>query len=470
MITGRIITEFLNTIIFVPSLLSQVSGLALTPEQRWKAASEPFSTSFIVEHWFMLISAAALITLTVLFIVVSRHRIIQERRMGNQLFVEYADKSGLSERERQFLLDIATKAGLKQSEAIFTMGSAFEQGAAVMIKESVAKKQTARQIERLRIELSFLREKLGFQKRPPDSIGSSTKPKKLSSRQIPVGKKIHITRGTDHASGSIESTVIENTEIELVVKLVRPIKIIFGEVWRVHYYFGVSIWEFDTSVISCNGDILVLNHSDDLRFVNRRRFLRVPVNKSAFIAHFPFARTHAADSRKSMKSFRMYRSSASAAGSVWAPPEFIPAVVTELAGPGLRIEAPLKVEVGDRVLVVLRLDEEEEQASAPEPQATSGVFAQTSEDDKPSTLKIVEDIGEVRHTKIIPNGFSIAVELTGLSDSDVNELIRATNAASLRTRIESQDIGVPAATQRGELENAAEPVGHSAELSRSPGS
>jgi len=449
MITGRIITEFLNTIIFVPSLLSQVRGLALTPEQRWKAVSEPFNTSFVVEHWFMLTSVAALITLTVLFIVVSRHHIVQERRRGSQLFVKYAEKSGLSERERQFLLDIAIKAGLKQSEAIFTMGSAFERGAAVMIKESVAKKQTARQIERLRIELSFLREKLGFQKRPLDSIGSSTKPKKLSSRQIPIGKKIHITRGTDHASGNIESTVIENTEIELVVKLVRPIKIIFGEAWRVHYYFGVSIWEFDTSVISCNGDILVLNHSDDLRFVNRRRFLRVPVIKPAFIAHFPFARTHAADSRKGMKSFRMYRSSASAADSVWAPPEFIPAVVTELAGPGLRIEAPLKVEVGDRVLVVLRLDEEEEQASAPEP-----------EDDKPSTLKIVEDIGEVRHTKVIPNGFSIAVELIGLSDSDVNELIRATNAASLRTRVESQDVGV--------LENAAEPVGHSAELSRSP--
>jgi len=293
--------------------------------------------------------------------------------------------------------------------------------------------------DRLRIELSFLREKLGFQKRPPDSIGSSTKPKKLSSRQIPVGKKVHMTRGTDQVSDSIEATVIENTEIELVVKLTRTIKIIFGEVWRVHYYFGVSIWEFDTSVVSCNGGILVLNHSDDMRFVNRRRFLRVPVNKPAFIAHFPFARMHAADGRKSMKSFRMYRSSASAAGSVWAPPEFIPAVVTELAGPGLRIEAPLKTEVGDRVLVVLRLDEEEKQASAPEPG-----------EDTPSTLKIVEDIGEVRHTKIIPNGFSIAVELTGLSDSDVNELIRATNAASLRARVESQDVGV--------LENAAEPL------------
>jgi hypothetical protein len=127
----------------------------------------------------------------------------------------------------------------------------------------------------------------------------------------------------------------------------------------------------------------------------------------------------------------MYRSSASVSGSIWGPPEFIPAVVTELAGPGLRIEAPLKTEVGDRVLVVLRLDDEEKQDSAPQ-----------RREGKTSTLKIVEDIGEVRHTKDIPSGFSIAVELTGLSDSDVNELIRATNAASLKTRFESQDISV----------------------------
>jgi hypothetical protein len=438
MIIGRIITEFLNTIIQVPLLLREGRGLALTPVQRWKAAGEPFNTSFIVEHWFMLLSVAALITLTTLFIVVSRRRIIQERRMGSELFVKYAEKSGLSERERQFLLDIAIKAKLKHSEAIFTMGSAFERGAAVMMKESVAKKQTAKQIERLRLELSFLREKLGFQKRAMSSIGSSAKQKKLSSRQIPVGKKVHMTRGTDNVTDSIESTVIENTNVELVVKLERPVKIIFGEVWRVHYYFGVSIWEFDTSVISCNGDILVLNHSDDLRFVNRRRFLRVPVNKPAFVAHFPFTRTPAADARKSMKSFRMYRSSASVSGSIWGPPEFIPAVVTELAGPGLRIEAPLKTEVGDRVLVVLRLDEEEPDSA---PQKREG---------KSSILKIVEDIGEVRHTKDIPNGFSIAVELTGLSDSDVNELIRATNAASLKTRLESQDISVS--------ENAGETV------------
>jgi len=61
------------------------------------------------------------------------------------------------------------------------------------------------------------------------------------------------------------------------------------------------------------------------------------------------------------------------------------------------------------------------------------------QDSRTTPSKIVEDIGEVRHTKAIQDGFSIAVELTGLSDSNVSELIRATNTASIRTNGKRQD-------------------------------
>jgi hypothetical protein len=96
----------------------------------------------------------------------------------------------------------------------------------------------------------------------------------------------------------------------------------------------------------------------------------------------------------------------------WGPPEFVAGVVTELAGPGLRIESALAVDVGERVLVVFSLDEE-------------GA-------DLMRAVRVVEDVGEVRHIRAAGNGFSIAVELTSLKDSDVDELICATNAASLR--------------------------------------
>jgi hypothetical protein len=40
--------------------------------------------------------------------------------------------------------------------------------------------------------------------------------------------------------------------------------------------------------------------------------------------------------------------------------------------------------------------------------------------------------------KVLQNSFSTGIELTGLSDSDVNELIRATNVASLQANADAQ--------------------------------
>jgi hypothetical protein len=440
MITTPVITDSLAAIV-----------LALTPAERWDAARSWFGTSIITDRWFIIISLATLLILIALFLVVSLYRMIREQKTAERVFVEYADKRGLSEHERQVLLSIAGRAGLKRKEAIFTMGNVFESGAAKILEESLAeqKAEEAAARDNLRIlqqrtELSFLREKLGFQKRRRDSIGSATKSKKSTSRQIPVGKKLHMTRRKTRDAGSIESTVEQNDDMGLMVKLAVPVESTLGEFWRVRYYFGASVWEFDTSVVSCGGDIMVLNHSDNIRFINRRRFLRVPVKKPAFIAHFPFATTPEVSSDASEVDSEAEQGSANGPVSTWGPPEFVPAVVTELAGPGLRIEAPLEVKVGERVLVVLRLDEEKEQ---------DAVLVQEGE---APTSKIVEDIGEVRHTKAIQNGLSIAVELTGLSDSDVNELIRATNAASVRAVAEGRDISAPAGDKQGAQERAAE--------------
>jgi hypothetical protein len=467
MITARVITAALNDIILetLRPIYWLLEPLALTPEQRWDAARSWFGTNIITDRWFIIISLTTLLILIILFLVVSLQRKIQEQKITEQLFAEYANKRGLSEHERQILLDVASKAGLKRSEAIFTMGGAFESGASRIIEENLTQ-QKAEEVaakDNLRIlsqqmELSFLREKLGFQKRRPASIGSLTKRTKTTSRQIPVGKKLHMTRRRTRGAGSIESTVMKNDDIELMVKLAMPVESSLGELWRVRYYFGASVWEFDTSVISYSGDILVLNHSDNIRFINRRRFLRVPVNKPAFIARFPFAKTVSGSSDISEEGSEAEQGSADASVDSWGPPEFIPAVVTELAGPGLRIEAPLEIKVGERILVVLRLDEERDRDSVPDEKANAQQSAVLVQEGKAPTSRIVEDIGEVRHTKAIKNGLSIAVELTGLSDSDVNELIRATNAASVRAVAEGQDNPVSASNEQGAEGRAAEPA------------
>ncbi|MFZ2146831.1 MAG: hypothetical protein WAV28_06390 [Sedimentisphaerales bacterium] len=401
---------------------------ALTPVERWKAAGR-FSTG-MTEYWFILIGIAVIIVLTVLLLV-SLRRKAQERKVSGRQFFDYAEKRGLSGRERRILLETAHKAGLKESQTIFSMVGAFDHGAGKMIEESLAQ-QGAEESQRLRTELTFLREKLGFQKKTSASIGSSTKLKKPSSRQILTGNKLHITRRKNLDLGDIESTVIKNDNMELTVKLTTPVESQPGEFWLARYYFGVSVWEFDTSVVRCNGDILVLNHSDDMRFISRRRFLRAAVNKPAFIARFPFSRTLPPNSNSSTKVPVSKQGSANASSSTWGLPEFIPATVTELGGPGLRIEAPLEVKAGDRVLVIVNLGAEQSQDLIPH-QKINSPSSVPVQDSRTTPLKIVEDIGEVRHIEFIKDSFSIAVELTGLSDSDINELIRAANAASIRT-------------------------------------
>ena len=393
--------------------------LALTPVQRWQAARRP-GANFVTENWFMTASVVGIIVLAVLLLVVSYYNRRTQGRTDRQLmFFEEAAKRGLSQHESQTLLRIAAYAKLKQRESVFNISRAFERGATKMMEKSLAQGQETKESRQLKTELSFLREKLGFQSQPVRSIGTAGRSRKLSSREIPVGKKVHITRRTNRTSDNIEAIVIKNSDEELTLKLAISVRINFGELWRIRYYFGASVWEYDTSVVSYDGDILILNQNDDVRFINRRRFLRVPVSKQAFVTSFPFSRQISGGSGNNEN----------VSVGIWVPPKFVPAVVTELAGPGLRIESRLEAKVADRILVMLRLDEENGRDSA-----------EAGQNSKITASKIIEDIGEVRQVRPIKNGFSIAVELTGLNDSDVSELIRATNAASLKAGTKGQNV------------------------------
>lgn len=417
MITFPIITTLLN-----------IGALALTPLERLEAARQfDSNSSFLTHRPFIICALFTIVVLTGLLLLINIRRTRQEKKASNELFLKYAERKGLSARELQIIVAVAAKAKVRQKDDVFTMNNAFNRGVAVIIEESIARGQGPEEIRQLKTELSFLREKLGFRNQFISVAGTAGKPKKLSSRQIPEGKTIHITRRMNRVPDEIEAAVIENTEMELTVKLVTPLRINFGEFWRVRYYFGVSVWEFDTTVIGYDGNVLVLNHSDEVRFVNRRRFLRVQVNKPGFIAHFPFEKTPLVKGESKTGVSAAWQSLSNRIGSFLKPPEFVSAVITELAGPGLRIEVPMPIEVkvGDRVLVVFELDKGDTQN-----QALNGKT-------KPS--RIVEDIGEIKHVKTIEKGFSIAVELTGLNDAEITELVCVTNAAAVKTIAQSGD-------------------------------
>ncbi len=391
--------------------------LALTPVERWQAARK-FSNSDTVmaEKWFFIAGLIAIGILIALLYWVSVKENRQERKSSGQLFEESARRAGLSDREHQLLFNIAHRAKLKRSESVFTISSAFDRGMAKVIEE-MSLTQTAEQVDLLKTEFTYLREKLGFRKISRASSGSVVKDDKVNSREIQVGKKLHITRRKSREPKGIEVIVVKNTNSELSVKLTEPLRIGFGEIWCVRYHFGASVWEFDTSVISYDGSILVLNHSDKIRFINRRRFLRVPVRTPAFVAAFPFSRTFSENIDETVELIEEEPE------QVWGPPVFVPAIITELGGPGLRIEVNLEIKEGERILVVFNLDKK---STLSRPSERGGV--------KTVTSKVMEDVAQVRHVRGINGGVSIGVELTGLSDSDCNMLVNATNTASLQSK------------------------------------
>ena len=133
-------------------------------------------------------------------------------------------------------------------------------------------------------ELRSIREKLGLEVSHP--AGSAQSDKKPSSRDIAVGKIVHITRRIDRFEDEIDGRVIANTPLAFTVQIPFEIEDSLTRQWRVRYYFGASVWEFDVNLIKCKGDILDFEHSKNIRFINRRKFLRVSVERPGFIAAF----------------------------------------------------------------------------------------------------------------------------------------------------------------------------------------
>jgi hypothetical protein len=151
---------------------------------------------------------------------------------------------------------------------------------------------------------------------------------------------------------------------------------------------------------------------------------RLTHDKEAFVAEFPLVKVYVAGDRIREKGQNEGAESNGALTArceeVWVPPVFVAGVVTEIFDSMLRIEAPLQVEAGDRVLVVFRLNDERKNTAS----------AQNGKTQR----RIIEDIGRVISIEAVEKGFSIEIELSGLNDPDVDELLEQINveAASIK--------------------------------------
>jgi hypothetical protein len=397
------------------ALASQISDwliVGLTPVQRWEAARR-LDSGFSVYQWVIMGGAILLVALSAGFVFVSlKRRAVRKEAAGGNGFHEQAVKRGLSEREARIAHYVAMLAGLSDHGAILTVRRAFDLGSAALMQQGPSSGMNAEQVAQLKSELDALREKLGFQERPVDSSMGGADASRPTSRAIPEGKTLFITRRTNRNVADVEAIVIQNTNSGITLKLPMPINAPVGEQWRVRCYYGASVWEFDVPVIRNDGIFLILAHNDNIRFINRRRFVRVPVSRRAYLTRFAFEKELAGGTAKGAST----EQAGSPAQDVL--PTFTEAVVTELAGPGLRIESSLELEVGERVAVVFELRSEPDLETDDE-----GANGRRE-------VRLIQAVGDVRHVQAAERGFSAAVELVGLSDADINELTRATNDAA----------------------------------------
>ncbi|MHC4188036.1 MAG: PilZ domain-containing protein [Planctomycetota bacterium] len=430
MISGVTITD---------NLISLV--MSLTPIERLEAArrldsSMPAST----ERLFIYLGVIAVGILVIMLLIISFQRRVRERKNTANAFKKHAERRGLSENECRILMRIAKIAGLKRSASIFTMSSAFDRGASAVIEKSFSN-HDVEYGQRLRSEIAFLREKLGFQKQQLDTKAWMREPEKLSTRRIPVGKKLYLSKRGNRSEPQVDGAIIKSDDANITVQFDSAVDLKSGDLLCVNYYFGVSAWEFDSSVMSCDGNTLILHHADRVRFINRRRFLRVAVDKTAFVAHYPFDKIFTFRTEINEDENLHSQTERQISNKVWGVPEFVPGMITEIAGPGLRIKTPLELNTGEKVLVIFKLNEIREQ----DPKSENGQI---------HTVRVVEGIGKVKHVSTFEDGLQVAVELFGLDDSELNELIRATNSASLNANgndVSDESSDVPEDVHRAAL-------------------
>ena len=368
---------------------------ALVPQDKWDAIRglDVGRDSLFTNKWFVLTSASIIFILTIVLLAIRRFRIEQEKEVSEARFDEYADNHGLDSEEHEILAGITKRALVKRKDSIFTIMAAFNRGAVKFMQEKFASIHNPVERKKLNAMVEAVREKLGFKRKAYTFGVRSGRGRGLSSRQIPVGKKVSIAPSGSPDIPRIDAVVTRSDELEFVVAPDVPLSSAAGKLWNVRYRFGAATWQFNVLTIACGDAGLVLNHSDNITFVNRRRFLRVEVRKPALVAHFPMVKSDFEDGPMA--------------------PQFVRGTVTELSGPGLRIELEIEANHGDRLLVVFELEDG----------------------------KFMQDIGEVRGYRDSDGEHSIGkhsigVELIGLNEAGFDELVRATNNIAIGCAIE----------------------------------
>jgi len=347
--------------------------LAISATERFRAAGSSFDTSGAVPWIVLGLGVLVLGGIIAVFTLIHRR---DRRREQWKLFADHAARVSLSDEETALLRNIAINAQLKNPEAVFTSETTFLRSLATVNKEAgLFGKPTMSACASCKFHRS-LRVKLGYsdeESTPDESQGIGLGP-------IITGTTLKVIRQRAPHDAEVLLEEINDETGELTVGKRQDLAVSEGETWTLRYAEDGLFWEFAAQVTSVKSETeLFLKPTGKAKDSNRRRFARVAVDRPAQIAMFPFSTQDAQ------------------AGQ----PQFIPARMVELAGPGLLIETTLDAKTNDRVLVVLDL-------------------AGTQ----------IESLGVVRSEarKQGQTNVPMAVELVGLNTAQIAQLSRETNA------------------------------------------
>jgi hypothetical protein len=349
--------------------------LALSASERFKAAQTGLTERSGSGGWFWLLLAMVAFLALVGSLWGLWAHVVGRRKRAWEAFVHHSQQLGLSDEEQNLLHSIAIGAQLPQVDLIFTSAAAFNQGVSALGTDNSA--DSFGNFTRLCSTCTYiqtLREKLGFH--APAQTG---KPSAVNLGKVADGTILTIMR--QRGPESFQAAVVTSSPSagELLLQPEGNVVGHVGESWLIRFPEGGILWEFNGWVIRTEAGKVTVKPSGTLRWINRRKFVRTPTNKRAFVATFPFDRSD----------------------DLGTTPEFVPASLLEIAGPGLLLRAPVSTVVGERVLVVVELHRR----------------------------KTIEGMALVRRVSMdeTDGESTIAIELVNLSTSEVAELAKETN-------------------------------------------
>ena len=359
------------------TMLPEPPGIpvAITPAQRWASARTNSYGAGDYGVLYLLVLGLLATVAMIIIVVLIRRWILQRRRMRIE-FQEQCERVGLGEEEVNLLTFAVKLVRLRSMVNIVLTEAVFHRCMHALVGCERVSQMSASDKSKILSVINSAQLKLGFE-------GSASL---VASRQIPEGATITLTG--PGIMQPVPATIISAQGWEIKAQA-TPVDVDLptGASLTARYNRAGSGWEFPTTLIHAEDRDLTLAHAKSIRFVNRRRFRRVRLDRPAMIAPYSFltAGTHQA-------------------------PKFYQARLVEFGAAGIVIEAEDFPATADksRVLVVM----------------------------EPRQGRAINTIGIVLRSETITSRQSrMVIELTDLSETDVSELVSETNLADQQAEL-----------------------------------